>query len=168
MVLELVVSPRGRSKILVYVPRATLTSRTDMRVYAANAILVIHFAVVLFITAAVPLIYMGAALRWSWVRNRLLRIVHLGAIAFVAGESIVGIMCPLTVWENELRGRQSDIGFIEAYLHRMMFYPLPRWVFTAAYVAFAILVIVTWIVVPPRNAYPRTHRLFNNGRARDI
>jgi hypothetical protein len=115
----------------------------------ADAILVIHFAIVLFITAAVPLIYIGAALRWSWVRDRRWRVVHVGAIVLVAAESVAGIICPLTVWEDRLRGEASGSGFIERWVHRIMFYQFPTWVFTAAYIAFAIIVVLTWIAVPP-------------------
>jgi hypothetical protein len=116
---------------------------------AADAILIIHFAIVLFITAAVPLIYIGAALRWSWVRDRCWRVVHVGAIVLVAAESVAGIICPLTVWEDRLRGEASRSGFIERWVHRIIFYQLPTWVFTAAYIAFAIIVVLTWIAVPP-------------------
>jgi hypothetical protein len=119
----------------------------------ADAILIIHFAIVLFITAAVPLIYVGAALRWSWVREWRWRVVHIGAIVFVAAESIFGFACPLTVWEYMLRGKVSESGFIESWVHRIMFYDLPTWVFSAAYIAFAVLVGVTWIVVPPKRHY---------------
>jgi hypothetical protein len=59
-------------------------------------------------------------------------------------------MCPLTTWENKLRGKESDIGFIEAWMHRIMFYHFPTWVFTTAYIAFALVVLVTWIAVPPK------------------
>jgi hypothetical protein len=116
---------------------------------AADAILVIHFAIVLFITAAVPLIYIGAALRWSWVRDRRWRVVHVGAIVFVAAESVAGIICPLTVWEDWFRGEPYESGFIERWVHRIMFYQFPAWVFTAACIAFAIIVVLTWIAVPP-------------------
>ena len=116
----------------------------------ANAILVLHFAIVLFIAAGLPLILVGAACRWSWVRNLTYPSLHLAAIVFVAGESIVGMDCPLTVWEDELRGRATGPGFIERWVHRVMFYDLPPWVFTALYVGFAALVIAAWVFVPPR------------------
>lgn len=118
----------------------------------ANAILTVHFAIVTFIVSTLPLIYLGAALRWSWVRNLRLRVVHLGAIAFVAAESLFGIVCPLTVWEDKLRGTVSGSGFIEGWVHRIMFYRLPTSVFTAIYVAFAVLVFATWILIPPRRS----------------
>jgi polyferredoxin len=82
--------------------------------------------------------------------------VHLGAILFVAAESLLGIACPLTVWEDALRGGQQRTGFIERGVHRVMFYQAPTWVFTTAYIAFAALVLVTWIAVPPIRHRPRS------------
>jgi hypothetical protein len=73
----------------------------------------------------------------------------LGAILFVAAESMLGLTCPLTAWEDTLRGGQSAGGFIERGIDRMIFYRAPPWMFTTAYVAFAALVLVTWIAVPP-------------------
>jgi hypothetical protein len=75
--------------------------------------------------------------------------LHLGAILFVAAESLLGITCPLTVWEDTLRDRQSASGFIERWIDQLIFYDAPAWVFTIAYVAFAALVLITWFVVPP-------------------
>lgn len=75
--------------------------------------------------------------------------VHLGAIVFVAAESLAGLVCPLTLWENAARGLKSREGFIEHWVDRILFYDLPTWVFSAAYVAFAAAVVVTWFTVPP-------------------
>ncbi len=115
----------------------------------ADAILLIHFLIVLFIVAGLPTIYVGATLGWPWVRNWQWRTLHLGAIVFVAAESLVGIACPLTLWEDALRGQRPGVGFIERWIHRLMFYDLPTWVFTGAYVVFAALVALAWIRVPP-------------------
>jgi hypothetical protein len=54
----------------------------------ANAVLLIHFLLVLFITAGLPMIYLGAALGWSWVRAWQWRALHLAAIVFVAACSL--------------------------------------------------------------------------------
>jgi len=64
---------------------------------------------------------------------------------FVAAESLFGIACPLTVWGDTLRGAQQHPGCIERWVHRVMFCQAPTWVFTTAYVAFAALVLVTWV-----------------------
>ena len=121
-----------------------------MNALLADAILVLHFAIVVFIVGGLFLIWIGAARGWSWVRNVWLRVAHVGAIVFVAGEAVAGVMCPLTVWEDALRGRFSEAGFIERGLHALLFYDLPPWIFTMAYVVFALVVIATFVVVPPR------------------
>jgi len=115
----------------------------------AGTIVVIHFGIMLFITAGLPLIYIGAARRWAWVRDWRWRAAHLAAIGFVAAESLAGIVCPLTLWEDALRGQQSRVGFIERWVDRILFYDFPTWVFTVAYVGFAALVVLTWFAVPP-------------------
>jgi hypothetical protein len=115
----------------------------------AGAVVVIHFLIVLFVVAGVPLIYVGAARGWAWVRSWCWRLLHLGAIFVIAAESVLGIACPLTIWEDRLRGRQIATGFIERWIDRLLFYEAPAWVFTAAYVAFAALVLLTWVAVPP-------------------
>jgi hypothetical protein len=116
----------------------------------AAAIVVVHLGVMLFITAGLPLIYIGAARRWAWVRDWRWRALHLAAIGFVAAESLAGIVCPLTLWEDSLRGQQSRVGFIERWVDRMLFYDFPTWIFTVAYTVFAALVVLTWFTVPPR------------------
>jgi hypothetical protein len=116
----------------------------------ADAIVVIHLLIMVFITAGLPLIYIGAARRWRWTRDWRWRVTHLAAIGFVAAESLAGIVCPLTLWEDALRGQESQEGFIERWVDRILFYDFPTWVFTVAYTVFAALVMVTWFVVPPR------------------
>jgi hypothetical protein len=118
----------------------------------ADAIVVVHVLIVLFVLAGVPLVYLGVALHWAWVRRWHWRVLHLAAIVFIASESLLGIACPLTVWEYALRGQRSSRGFIERLLDGILFYDAPPWMFTVAYVAFAALVVVTWIAVPPRRS----------------
>ncbi len=124
----------------------------------ADAILFTHFAFVLFITLGLPLIYLGAARGWPWVRDRRWRALHLAAILFVAAETMLGFACPLTVWEDALRGHRPGVGFLERWIQRIMFYDLPAWVFLVAYAGFAVLVAVTWALVPPAaTRRPRGH-----------
>jgi uncharacterized protein DUF2784 len=118
----------------------------------ADAVLGVHCAIVIFITAGLPLIWIGAARGWSWIRIRWLRALHLGAIGFVALESLAGIACPLTVWEAVLRNRQPPNGLIQQWVERALFYDFPAWVFALAYVVFAAAVLATWLAVPPRSS----------------
>jgi hypothetical protein len=121
----------------------------------ADIIVVLHLLIVLFVLTGVPLVFLGRARHWAWVRDWRWRVLHLVAIATIAAESIVGIDCPLTVWEDKLRGQQTSVGFIERWVDRILFYDAPAWVFTACYVAFAVLVVITWFAVPPTKS-PRT------------
>ena len=117
---------------------------------AADLVLLAHFAFVLFVVVSLPAIWIGAAAGWRWVRNWWFRAAHLAAIAFVAAESVAGIWCPLTIWEDALRGRHEEKSFVARWIHRLMFYDLPEGVFTAAYLAFAAAVAATWWRVRPR------------------
>ncbi|HEX4597275.1 MAG TPA: DUF2784 domain-containing protein [Burkholderiaceae bacterium] len=117
----------------------------------ADAVLAVHCAIVVFITAGLPLIWIGALAGWSWVRIRWLRVLHLGAIGFVALESLVGVACPLTVWEAALRNRRPPNGLIQQWVERALYYNLPDWVFTLGYLLFAAAVVATWLVFPPRS-----------------
>ncbi len=122
----------------------------------ADAILVLHFLFVLFVTGGFALILAGAALRWSWVRDRRFRSLHLGAILLIAAESLAGMACPLTVWEDALRrAGPQHASFVGRWIARLLYYDFPEWVFAAAYVAFALAVVLTWRLVPPRGVRPR-------------
>lgn len=120
-----------------------------MKALLADVILIVHFAFVLFVTGGLVLIWIGAAAGWQWVRHFWFRVAHLGAIVFVAGEALVGVWCPLTVWEAQLRGARPEKSFIAQWIHRILFYDFPEWVFTVAYVLFAFVVVATlWFVRP--------------------
>jgi polyferredoxin len=129
-----------------------------MRALAADLILIVHFAFVSFVVGGLAATWIGAGLHWRWVRRLWFRVAHLAAICFVAGEAVLGVMCPLTVWEDALRGRSGETAFIARWVHRVMFYDLPEWVFTAAYVLFALVVALTWWLVPPRRRQQERNR----------
>jgi hypothetical protein len=116
----------------------------------ADALLVLHFAIVAFIVGGLVLTWAGAALGWGWVRNPWFRYLHLGAIGFVALEALAGTMCPLTVWEDALRGGARPESFVGRWVQRLLYYRAPEWAFTAAYVAWAAATLVTLRLVPPR------------------
>lgn len=116
----------------------------------ADAILVVHFGVVLFIVGGLVAVWIGAALGWAWIRNPWFRYAHLGAIAFVAAEALLGIACPLTVWEDLARGGVRAESFVGRWVRRVMFYEAPEWVFAVAYVAWTLATLATLRLVPPR------------------
>ena len=90
------------------------------------------------------------ALGWTWVRNPWFRYLHLGAIAFVAAEALLGVMCPLTVWADTLRGNVPAESFVGRWVQQLLYYRAPEWVFTTAYVAWTLATLLTLWLVPPR------------------
>ena len=90
------------------------------------------------------------ALGWGWVRNPWLRYLHLGAIAFVAAEALLGMMCQLTVWEDALRGGAGGESFVGRWVRYFLYYEAPAWVFTIAYVGWAVATLITFRLIPPR------------------
>ncbi len=117
---------------------------------AADALLALHFAIALFIVGGLLLIWLGAALGWGWIRNPWFRYLHLAAIAFVAAEALLGVACPLTVWEDLLRGEVRAESFIGRWMRELLYYRAPEWVFTSLYLAWAAATLVTLRLVPPR------------------
>lgn len=118
----------------------------------ADLLLLVHFAIAGFVTVLLPAVWIGAARGWRWVRNRPLRLLHLAAIVFVAAEALLGIACPLTIWEDALRGVSGQPGFVRRWVGAALYHDLPAWQFTAAYVAYAGATVLTWLAVPPRRA----------------
>ncbi len=115
----------------------------------ADIVLMIHFLYVLFVVGSVPVIWLGAWLKLTFVRNRWFRYLHLAAIVLVVVESLFGVICPLTIWENTLRQVETDSSFIQRWLHQIMFYNVSEGVLTVVYVVFAGLVAMTFKWVPP-------------------
>jgi hypothetical protein len=121
----------------------------------ADIVLVIHFLFVLFVVGSLPVIWIGEWMRLGFARNLRFRLAHIAAILFVVVESVVGMVCPLTLLEDRLRGGEIGGNFIQRWLHRILFYDVPEWILTTVYVLFAVLVIITFRLVPPR---PRKRR----------
>ncbi|APV49563.1 hypothetical protein BWI17_07655 [Betaproteobacteria bacterium GR16-43] len=117
---------------------------------AADLLLILHAAFVAFVVLGLPATWLGLALGKGWARNPAFRIAHLAAIAFVVGESLLGLTCPLTEWEDALRGTTGEKEFIARWIHAWLFWSAPPWVFTAAYAAFGAAVAWTWWRWPPR------------------
>ena len=121
---------------------------------AADFIVFLHLLYVSFTIGGTLLILLGALLGWSWVRQRRFRFIHTGAVLLVAFESLLGLWCPLTVWEWQLRARagqeyDSHISFVGRLIRNIIFVDLPDWGFTVLYVGFALLVLIIFIFIKP-------------------
>jgi hypothetical protein len=120
----------------------------------ADTVLVLHLAIVLFVVGGLVLVVVGNFAKWRWVNGLWFRWVHLAAIGVVVAQALLGVACPLTILEVWLRAQaQMGVysgGFIEHWVHSLLFYTAPPWVFTLIYSVFGLLVWVAWVVFPPR------------------
>ena len=120
----------------------------------ADLIVVIHAAYASFVVFGLVAILIGIGFRWKWVRNFWFRSIHLDHDRDRGPRGLVGITCPLTHWENQLRtaaGQASYSGdFIGYWAHQLIFYDAPPWVFTVIYILFGLAVLGAFILAPPR------------------
>ena len=132
--------------------------------FFADALLVLHFLYFLFCVLGEVAVLLGALVlrlrpaaagSLAWIRSRRFRIVHLAAVVIVGIEGLIGMLCPLTAWEYMLRRAagqtvESEIPLVPRILRSVLFYDFPFWVFTVLYVGFAVLVLVSFFLFPPR------------------
>ena len=66
----------------------------------------------------------------------------------------MGWRCPLTIWEAQLRelaGQPVEQGsFMGRLFHSLIYFQCDEWVFDAMHIGFAVLVLGTFILFPPR------------------
>jgi len=121
----------------------------------ADAMLITHVLFVLFLVFGLILIFVGCFMSWKWVRNPWFRVIHLMGIGVVVLQSWFGIICPLTIWEMELRAKAGHAvyqgSFITHWLNELLYYQAPSWVFIVCYTFFGGLVLSSWFVVRPRS-----------------
>ena len=115
----------------------------------ADLILALHTGYVMFVVGGLVLIWLGVQRRWRWVRSFWFRVVHLAAVTLVAVEALLGIVCPLTALEDWLRSTQVDEGFVVRWVRWLLFWDFPLWIFTLAYLALALVTVLTWLRWPP-------------------
>jgi Protein of Unknown function (DUF2784) len=134
--------------------------------FLADIILLIHFAYVLFVVLGLAVIWLGYFLKWSFVRNFWFRLAHLLAMGYVVAESLGGVICPLTVWENQLRlkagGGVYQGTFMEHWVHQIMFYDATPQIFMIIYILFFAAVLLSlWLVMPKWPVYRKKikHRI---------
>jgi len=129
--------------------------------FLADLVVTVHFGYVAFVLAGMAAILLGILRRWAWVRNFWFRMIHLFTIGVVVMESLCGITCPLTEWENQLRalaGDPSNPGsFIGRALHDCLFFEIPQSdiTFTISYCLFGLAVLCVWVIAPPQWPWKR-------------
>jgi Protein of Unknown function (DUF2784) len=120
----------------------------------ADAVLLLHALLVLFVIGLPTAVPLGNTRGWTWVNRRGLRLLHAGVIGTVVAEAWLGVECPLTTLEAWLRLQAGQPlhgqGFVAHWVGRALFYDAPAWVFTLVYIGFGVWVVWTWWRWPPR------------------
>lgn len=125
----------------------------------ADAVLVLHFGIVLFVVLGLPVVIIGNRAGWSWANQFGWRLAHLVAIAVVALQAWLGQYCPLTVLESWLRVQAGASGytvsFVEHWVQSVLYFQAPLWAFAGIYTAFGLAVAWAWWRYPPQVAKPK-------------
>ena len=127
----------------------------------ADAVLLFHFAVVVFVIGGLVAVFVGNAKNWCWVNSPVFRVAHVLAIGVVVAQSWLGQVCPLTVLESWLREQAGEAAyaasFIEHWVQRLLYYEAPLWLFALVYTVFGLLVVAAWWYFPPRKLSRHGH-----------
>jgi hypothetical protein len=121
----------------------------------ADAIVVVHLLVVLFMVLGLVLVLVGWPLHWRWIRNPWFRITHLAIMGYIAFNALRGEYCFLTLWERDLRqaaGQTSEqeISFVGRLFREALYVEVPQEQLDRYYLVFGALVLIATVCVRPR------------------
>jgi hypothetical protein len=123
----------------------------------ADAVLVLHFAFIVFVVGGLVLVVVGNLRAWSWVNGLWFRTAHLGAIGFVVAQSWLDRPCPLTTLEAWLRPHEGappySEGFIEHWFQRVFAFDVPPWAFSTTDIGIGLLTLLAWWYFPPQRKH---------------
>jgi hypothetical protein len=126
----------------------------------ADVVLIGHAFFVAFVVGGFVAVTLGAGFHWRWVRIFFFRMAHLIAIVAVVLQTWIGIVCPLTTWEMQLRVKAGaptyQESFMAHWLHTLLFFEAPDWVFNLCYSLFGCAVLGVWFLVPPHMPWEKT------------
>lgn len=128
----------------------------------ADAVFWLHVIVVLFNGFWLVMVPIGAWRSWKFVRVFWWRALHLAMLAVVAIQAVFGRACFLTLWQSDLLQQagkaESNAPLIQSWVTRLIFWPVPLWVFVVLYLAIWAYALALWWLVPPRRLRRRTFR----------
>ena len=76
----------------------------------ADLLVAAHAGVVAFVVLGEAAFLLGGWRGWRWVHGLWLRLAHLALTGFIAAQTWLGELCPLTLWEQALRARRAQPG----------------------------------------------------------
>ena len=115
----------------------------------ADIILFFHFCIVIFITFGFVLIPIGYNLDWLWIKNKKLRLLHLGMMIFITFETLLGMACPLTILENNLRDINENQLFVSKWMSEIIYWDFPSEFFLILYCLCLGWTFLIWKKYPP-------------------
>ena len=139
--------------VVVLENRDNMSPAYSKYLLAADLILLIHFLFVAFVVLGFIFIWIGYFTKQKFARNAKFRICHILAMGIVLCESLVGMICPLTEWENNLRvrGGQNQVyetGFMKEWIHKIMFFDFSELTFVIVYALFFAVILLTFWAIP--------------------
>jgi len=119
----------------------------------ADTIMVLHLAWIIFMLWGFVLTIRGF-FHPKFFDRWLFRTVHLLGILFVVALEILGKYCPLTLWENALRGHynpETDYpgSFIIKYIEQMIYPDVSPLVVIIPTILLATFTLVAFVSKPP-------------------
>jgi Protein of Unknown function (DUF2784) len=119
----------------------------------ADLVLCIHVCIAAFVVVGQAAIFVGGFAGVQWVRDLKFRAVHLALIVFIAAQTLLGQICPLTKLEQALRVRAGEAAYAESFsqhwLQPLIFFDAPWWTFAALHGLAALIVLGSWLLFPP-------------------
>ncbi len=135
----------------------------------AEAVLAVHLAIILFNLFGLVAVPLGALYDWPFVRVLWWRVLHVLLLAAVAAQAALGRACILTLWQYDLAGAVAQpTPLIAGWIDRLVYWPLPLWVFAALYaLVFAYALALFWLIPPrPSTMFGRKQEDLGAGRRR--
>ena len=128
----------------IYNIKATIT----MNFFLADLILTLHFCIAVFLILGLftPIAY---KFNLGFYKNYYLRLVHLMLISIVLFETLIGVICPLTIIENLLRNNDEIESFISKWLGKFLFWELNITFFILIYFICFCWTVFIWFYYPP-------------------
>ena len=115
----------------------------------SEIVLLFHFCIFLFMILSFFLIPLGYFQKWKWVKNKYYRLIHLILMGIIFIETILGLMCPLTILENFLRNNIEINNKITQIIHQIMYWDLPTYQFIILYLLSLLYLIFLWFFFKP-------------------
>jgi hypothetical protein len=118
----------------------------------AELVLAIHLVVIAFNVLGLAVIPIGAWRGWRWTRGLWWRAAHVASWLVVALQALLGRACFLTIWQDQLAGAGPRPPLVARIVNALIYWPLPIWVFSAAYLVLFAAVLALWAWPPTRPA----------------